>query len=432
MCRFGVSLIISGKMVAKPRSPKGRITTIYYGWWIVIACFLIGFYVAGVVFYSFTCFFEPIVADLGWSYTQVSLASSLRGLEMGLFAPIVGFLVDRHGSRKLMLSGAIIVSLGLILLSLSKSLAMFYGSFFLLALGAGGCTSVVLMVAVANWFRSNLGKALGITVSGFGAGGLFIPLTIWLINTYQWRTSLVILGLGMLLLGIPLSLVIRDKPEECGYIPDGEAVPREDTSLKLEDEGVETTLKEALANRSFWQIAIVEAIRMVTITAVIVHVMPYLSSTGMSRPNAGLVASAIPLMSLAGRFGFGWLGDLFDKRHLIATTLCLMAMGMAAFTYAEVRWVILPFLLLFPPAYGGAMTLRASIMREYFGRTTFGRTLGITMGLASIGGIIGPTLAGWTFDTFSSYHYIWLALCGLNIIAIPVILMARSSLALLK
>jgi len=419
-------------MAAKSHSPRVRTTTIYYGWWIVIACFFIGLYVGGTVFYSFTCFFEPIVDDFGWSYTQVSLAASFRGLEMGLFAPIVGFLVDRYGSKKLMLSGTIMAGIGLILLSMTKSLVMFYSSFLILALGAGGCTSVVLMVVVASWFRKNLGKALGITACGFGAGGLLVPLAVWLIATYQWRTSLLILGLGMFLLGIPLSLVIRDKPEKYDYLPDDEATPTEDANPKFEGKRAESTLKDALTNRSFWQITIVEAIRMMTVTAVIIHVMPYLNSTGMSRISAGLVASAIPLISIAGRFGFGWLSDIFDKRHLIATTLCLMAIGIAALNYAELRWTILPFLLLFSPAYGGAMTLRATIMREYFGRTTFGRTLGITMGLASIGGIIGPTLAGWTFDTFGTYHYAWLILFGLNIIAIPVILMARLSPALLE
>jgi MFS transporter, OFA family, oxalate/formate antiporter len=85
---------------------------VYYGWWIVIACFFMNLYVGGIVFFSFTAFFEPIQREFGWSYTQISLASSLRGLEMGIFAPVVGVLVDRLGSRKLLLFGSIIIGLG--------------------------------------------------------------------------------------------------------------------------------------------------------------------------------------------------------------------------------------------------------------------------------------------------------------------------------
>jgi OFA family oxalate/formate antiporter-like MFS transporter len=110
------------------------IKKIFYGWWIVLACSLIGLYVAGTVAFGFTAFFEPIREEFGWSYTQISLAASLRGLEMGIFAPLVGFLADRFGPRKLMLWGTITVGFGLILLSLTQSIAMFYGSFLLIAL----------------------------------------------------------------------------------------------------------------------------------------------------------------------------------------------------------------------------------------------------------------------------------------------------------
>ena len=115
----------------------------FYGWWIVLASFVIAFYVAGTVFYSFTVFFKPIVEELGWSYTQVSIGISLRGLEMGLLAPLIGFLVDRFGSRKLALFGVVTVGIGLILISQTQSLVTLYAAFLLLAQGAGSCTSVV-------------------------------------------------------------------------------------------------------------------------------------------------------------------------------------------------------------------------------------------------------------------------------------------------
>jgi MFS family permease len=126
--------------------------------------------------------------EFGWSHTQVSIAFSLRGLEMGILAPIMGFLVDRFGSRKLIFSGTFIVGFSLILLGLTNSLLMFYSAFIFLALGASGCASTVLMTAVAYWFRRNVGKAMGIVACGFGAGGILIPLIVWLIDLYQWRT----------------------------------------------------------------------------------------------------------------------------------------------------------------------------------------------------------------------------------------------------
>jgi MFS family permease len=399
------------------------IIRIFYGWWIVLACFFIGLYVGGVVFYGFTAFFEPIREEFGWSYTQISFAASLRGLEMGFIAPLVGFLVDRFGSRKLILYGTITVGIGLIFLSVTQSLAMFYGSFLLVAFGAGGCTVVVTMSTVANWFHKKVSIAMGVMASGIGVSGFFVPLIVWLIEVYGWRTTLIILGLGMWALGIPLSFVIRDRPEQYGYLPDGASSVEPIPKLEIQDRGMEIGFKEALKKRSFLYLCTAEAIRMIAVAAVIIHVMPYLGSEGVSRATAGIVAGAIPLFSIIGRFGFGWLGDVFDKKYVLVWTLFLMGLGMLAFCYVQVTGVVFLFLLLFAPGYGGGMVIRGAILREYFGRDSFGKMIGILMGFGSIGGIIGPTLAGWAFDTLGSYNTIWLVFCG--IIGLAIVLMLR-------
>lgn len=395
---------------------------IFYGWWIVLACFIIGLYVSGVIFYGLTAFFEPLIKEFGWSYTQISFAASLRGLEMGAFGPLMGFLVDRWSSRKLILSGVITVGFGLFLLSFTRSLAMFYAAFLLLAFGAGGCTNVVTMAVVANWFDRNVGKALGVMASGFGASGLLVPIIVWLIEGFHWRSTLIILGLGILVLGIPLSFVIRDKPEQYGYFPDGKlsSEPILQEQLWSRKDGI--SFKEVVKNRSFLFLNFTEAIRMMAVSAVVTHVMPYLSSVGISRSKACLVAAAIPLFSIIGRLALGWLGDIFEKRYVMALAFGLMGAGMLFFCYVQVEWVIFLFLLLFPPSFGGTMVLRGAILREYFGRDSLGKMLGIVMGSASIGGIIGPTLAGWVFDSIGSYHIIWIAFSGFTTMAIMLVL----------
>ena len=388
---------------------------VFYGWWIVVACFFLGLYKSSVVFYGFTAFMEPLVREFSWTYTQVSFAVSLRGLEMGIFNPLAGFLVDRFGSRKLILIGTFTVGLGLILLSFTQSLFMFYVSFLILAFGAGSCAGVVLMVAVANWFHKKVGLAFGLTASGIGASGLLLPIIVSLIEVYHWRTTLIILGIGMWLLGIPLSLVIRNRPEDYGYRPDGELPGNRPSNPEMEKPVSEIAFKEVLRERNFLYLNVAEFIRHILVAAVVLHVMPYLASIGISRMNAGLLAAGIPLFSIIGRFGFGWLGDLYNKRYVYAISFLLMGAGMLAFCYAEVGFFAFLFLLLFSPGFGGSMVLRGVIVREYFGRTDFGKIVGIIMGFGSIGGILGPTLAGWVFDTQGSYSSIWLIFGGLMI-----------------
>jgi len=129
------------------------------------------------------------------------------------------------------------------------------------------------------------------------------------------------------------------------------------------------------------------------------------------------------LVSIVGRLGFGWLGDLFDKRIVWATTFFLMSLGLFAFCYAQFFWVLVLFIVLFAPSFGGGMVVRVAMLHEYFGMASFGKLLGVVLGFGSIGGVIGPTLAGWVFDTMGSYSMAWY---GLSVIsALTIILIMR-------
>lgn len=389
-----------------------RLTDVYYGWWIVLACFIIGLYAGAIIFYGFTAFFDPLVAEFGWSYTEVSFAMSLRGVEMSILAPLVGFLVDRYGSRRPALWGVITIGVGFIALSFTRSIWMFYGCFILIAFGGGGCTAVVFMRVAANWFRKKLGLALGILTSGFGASGLLLPVIVWLIDDFGWRTAVVILGAGMWVIGIPLSFVIRNTPEEYGLSPDGGKAepPAPAQSGETKKETDEVSFRTALRERAFLFLALSEGIRMMAVGAVVTHIMPYLNVLHIPRTTAGLIAGGVTVLSIVGRFGLGWLSDFFDKRHIIAVSFGLMSLGMFALCLVDVWWILLLFLILFPTGYGGAITLRGTILREYFGLGAFGRLLGLVMGASAIGGMIGPTLAGFIFDTLGSYYAAWIAL----------------------
>jgi MFS family permease len=392
---------------------------------VVAACFVISLYVGGVIFFGFTAFFQPIRQELGWSYTQISLASSLRGMEMGFFAPLVGFVVSRYGPRRLLLAGMFTTGIGLVLLSRVQSLLGFYGTFLLIAFGAGGCTSVVTMTAVANWFHKNVGIALGIMASGFGASGLIVPLIVKLIDAWGWRTTLIALGAGAWLIGIPLSLVIRDKPATSERPPVSKArsLSKEAGAGKTERRGIR--LGEAVRNRSFLYLNLAEAIRLFSVTAVVVHIMPYLQNTGVEREVAGMIAASLPLISITGRFGFGWLSDHYPKRYVLGVTFVMTGAGLLAFCFVERTWMLLLFVLLFSPGFGGSMVLRGAILRDYFGKESFGKLLGVIMGSGSVGGILGPTLAGWAFDNVGSYRPVWAMLSALTFLSAGLALRIR-------
>ena len=396
---------------------------IFYGWWVVGASLLITLPMAGFVTFGFTAFFEPIVSEFGWSYTQISLASSFRGVEAGLLAPLIGLVVDRWGPRRLMFGGAFIIGLGLIFLSRINSLGMFYGAFVIMTIGTSACSPTVVMTAIANWFRRKVGMATAIAGCGFALGSLMVPVVVRLIDAFGWQTAIFILGVGMWIIGLPLSLLIRHKPEQYGYLPDGEqmsAVIHHGDAVPSPAYEVNISMKQALKSRALWHIGLALALMHLPLGAVILHVMPYLSSVGVSRLTASLVATATPLVSIIGRFISGWLGDKFDKKLVTTGFTPLICFGLLFFMYAssEAMWVLVPFIILFGIGWGGTGTLRAALLREYFGRRSFGAIFGLTMGMTAVGTVIGPLFAGWVFDNWGSYHVAWVVFTVFTVAAL--------------
>jgi MFS family permease len=232
----------------------------------------------------------------------------------------------------------------------------------------------------------------------------------------------------MWLLGIPLSLVVRERPEQLGLSAEGGLTESSTTTQGRPGFQKEAFIK-LIKTRSFLYLNAAETVRMMAVTAVVIHMMPYLSSLGIPRATSGAVAAALPLVSIAGRFGFGWWGDRLDKRIVMAITFFMMSGGAFVFCYVHSTGVLLLFLLLFAPGFGGSMVLRGAILQEYFGTASFGKMIGIVMGSASIGGIIGPTLAGWAFDTLGSYTLVWYGLCAISGAAIFLIMKMKPAVS---
>jgi len=395
---------------------------IFYGWWIVAASVAIAIYMAAVVFYGFTAFFQPMADDLGWSYTRISFGASLRGLESGLLAPFFGMLIDRWGPRRVVFFGVMILSFGMFLLSRSTTLLSFYTGFALIALGTGGCSMTALVTTVANWFKRRIGLASGIATCGFGLSGIMVPVIVKLIDVYQWRTAMALLALGALVLIAPLSLLFRHKPEQYGYLPDGDSPVSIDKSTKKKaGEAVVTIpeeqafgIRQALRSRLFWHIALAYVCYHICTAAVVTHVMPYLSSVGIARSTAGLVAMGVPLSSVAGRLGMGFIADRFEKKKLAMVGFVMMSLGLVCFQEVSqsVAWLLIPFLVLFCIGYGGNNTMRVAITRDIFGRGRYGSVFGLLMGIGTGGSFMGPPLAGWAFDTYGSYQYVWFVVAG--------------------
>jgi MFS family permease len=406
---------------------------IYYGWIIVVSLFVASMFNSGAVFYAFTAIIEPISQELSWSYAQISLAISLRGVEVSLLAPIVGAIVDRFGARRLMFIGMFFSVAGLFLLSQTYSLATYYGSFILITLGASTTSMTAITALLAQWFKRRIGFATGIIFSGFACGGLVLPAVTALIEAYDWRVAMMALGGGTFIIVLPFLFLVRNRSEsssikvreEFEIGATGDAVD----SYASHDEA-DASVSQALHSRAFWHIAVVFFIYAFANVAVATHIMPYLSSVAMSRETASLIAMLLSLISIAGRLGMGWLADHWQYRKVILLGLTLMMLGMVCFAMVTVQnYWLGPFLVVYALGFGGVSVLGPYILRVYFGRRRLGSIFGLVASISMIGGVIGPPLAGWFFDKTASYQTIWLIDAGALLLAIFVIATCPKPLA---
>ncbi|MFH1648101.1 MAG: MFS transporter [Chloroflexota bacterium] len=400
---------------------------VFYGWYVVGACLIIVLYTSGVVLYGFTSVFEPIAEEFEWSYAQISLAASLRGVEVGILAPLMGFMVDLWGPRRLVFGGSLIVLLGFYVLSLVNSIGMFYLAFAFISVGMSTCAGTVMVTAVMNWFRRRVGIATGIVVSGFGLGGLMVPLITWLIDTMTWRPAMQLLGIGMVVVVLPLSFVIRHKPEQYGYQPDGLPAPVNAADGRLTGPNpVETSVpvRQAVRGRPFWHLAIASLCHSTIVGVVVTHMMPFLSSIGMVRSVAAVFTLIVAVASIGGRLGLGWLGDVWDSQRVCAISFGLMTAGLLifGFTSQPIFWLIIPIVLTYSLGWGGSVTLRMALMRKYYGRHNFGVILGLISGIMMLGNISGAPIAGWVYDTWGSYQLAWLGLAAVALLGSILIL----------
>ncbi len=399
---------------------------VFYGWWIVIAGSISQGYTSGAFWQGFGAFFDPIVDQFGWSRATTSAAVSLQRTESGMVSPFVGWFIDRFGPRRVMLAGIVATGLGFIMLSRINSLWQFYLAFTIITLGLSFGTFLVITTTVANWFVSKRTRAMSIMSAGSAIGGLLVPALVWLIATTDWRTGLLAVGIGFWVMGIPVSLVMRSRPEDYNLLPDGTPsegawVAGDDTSRHAGRMEATYTTREAMRTRVFWQLVLAMGMGQLIISAT-VHQIPALASFGISRGVAGLVILGVSLMSLAGRIAAGWLGDSLDKRHFIAVSFSLQFIGTLIFAYTSSNWHLIGFIVFWGIGFGASIPVRFAMLADYFGRRSFGTIMGIMMTLSTLFGVIGPVFVGWMFDVRGNYREPFLIMAASIVVSIPLIL----------
>jgi MFS family permease len=416
------------------RSKEDTKKPIFYGWWIVIAGSISQGYTSGAFWQGFGAFFDPIVEQFGWSRATTSAAISLQRTESGAISPFVGYFVDKFGPRNVMIFGIVLTGLGFIMLSRINSLWQFYAAFVVITIGLSFGTFLIVTTAVANWFVTKRSKALSITMAGSGLGGMLVPVVVWLIATTDWRTGLVYIGIGFLIVGIPVAFVMRSRPEDYGLLPDGADPVESDAAGSSGDDGGKSgqakvttrpearfTARQALKTRTFWQLVAAMGASQLIISASIHHI-PAVTSFGMSREVGGLVILGVSLFSVVGRLGSGYIGDQMDKRKVIAFAFACQFLGTLVFAFSTTIWHLVIFVILWGLGFGASIPVRFALIADMFGRRHYGSVMGTMMTASTVFGVIGPVFVGWVFDLRGNYRDPFIIIAASVLISIPLIL----------
>jgi sugar phosphate permease len=398
---------------------------LFYGWYIVISGLVLAAFYSSIISYGWTAFVGPITATFGWSMAQVSLASSLRSLEVGVFNPMWGPIVDRVNPRTLMRFGVIMTSAGFLTLSQTRNLYMYYGGFMLVGMGSSLVTGILPLTVIARWFKRDMGKATGLFYMGTGIGGVSVTLIVFLIDRLGWSTTLLYGGIGFLLIGLTASFVMRGKPEDMGLVADGKVATTESEKKRNARTDFGTTTKQALKSRAFWHLAFVTMFQNSTSSTVMFYAIPYLTSLGMERTIAGSVVSLYTFISLFGRIPAGMLSDVMRRSYVVTISVVLQLTGLILYWtmgQGSPYWLIIVFAVPYGLGVAGVAPLRGPVQAEYFGTKNFGSIYGLMSLFLAIANVSAPPLAGWLYDNYHDYKIWWSSLIVFGVLALGVIL----------
>jgi sugar phosphate permease len=334
--------------------PRGHV---FYGWWIVAASGGVQ-WLAGVLWMqSYGAYMVYLLDDFGWSKALVAGAFALTRIESGILGPLQGWLVDRFGPRLILTIGTVMFGVGFMLFSLVDSIVTFYLCFLLIALGSSLGGFATLMVSIVSWFNRHRAKAIAMSQLGFSIGGLSVPLVILLLEAFGWRITAMMSGVAVLVIGLPLVQVVRHRPEDHGELPDGEppvSSARDSSGMAAAGPAIrDFTAREAMRTRAFWLISVGHALALLTVSAVMVHLIAHLTE-GMdySMAQAGGVVALLTGFQMLGQLSGGYLGDRFNKRLICVVCMVAHAAGLLLVTFAGSFLMVLCFTILHGLAWG--------------------------------------------------------------------------------
>lgn len=410
------------------RSLSDFYSRIFYGWRMIGLVSLIRVVGGGLHQFGFTVFFLPISQDLDISRAATSLAFSLSRAQGAVIAPLVGYFIDRHGPRPILVVAVFLAGVGYILLSWVTNYTNFmivYLGVICLAFIAGFVHSP--MVVANSWFIRSRARAMTVVSSAVPIGGALIsPLLALGVASIGWRWAAFASGCIFLVVCLPLSFRLKGSPESMGLLPDGDvesadAGVRPSTDTRSSDSNENFTSSQAIKTSAFWLLVVAMTLRVTCYSAATVHFVPFMVWKGMSEGVAASMLGAFAFINLLSHFVLGWIADRVNKPKLLATCHLLPALSLPPLLFGAGYWQLWFFTAAFTLLDASFPIVWATV-GDFFGRRNFATIRGSMSFFYSWGSFVGPVMAGIIYDRTESYALVLWIFLGLLTTATALVL----------
>jgi len=368
--------------------------------------FLSLFSIVGIAFYGLPFFYDFWVQDFGWSRATVISGNAFGKVFIGMFAFFAGWVIDRFGPRRVMLSGIIMGGIALIGLSRVTALWQYYFFYLFYALGYMCGGPLPNQVLISRWFTGSRGKAMGIAYLGIGIGGMLVPQIAKKLNMeFGWQQALMMLGILMIIIAFPMVWFVKDNPEG-------------KTELLKQDEP-KISLNTILKGWPFYLLLIGSMCSIGAVSGTIQNLKLFFSfDLKYPQEQSANILSIILAASIAGRLLMGWMADRIQKKYVMILIYTLVAASIPLLFLAKTTGVIYVFAFIFGIGLGGDYMIIPLMAAELFGVKVLGRIMGIILTFDGLAEAFSPMLVGWLRDRGGSYTGGFAALMALGVIGI--------------
>ena len=385
---------------------------VFYGWWVFLSSALVMMVGFALSAYALPVFYPELVNTFHWPRVSVAFGGSLKTLLVGLVAPINGWIIDKKGTRAILLAGVITLGIAYPFLSGINSLWQYYLICIFLGLGGSWTHHVPNQMLVANWFVKRRGLMIGTLATLAGFGNTLIPLvSAVLIKNVGWRQALLFLPVLLIAPLLAIIFIVKNRPEDMGMHPDGalesaQVVPQlhRFSSHRVEG-GLDGTI---FRTKGFWLLAGIFLFSAWAQFSIWQHLVLFARDKGFTPTVAASLLSMFLAGSTVGRFLGGPLCDKISADYTALMAIVITGISLAALVAAQSSLIIYASVFCFGLSEGTTVTSRPLLIFQHYGAAGVGKLYGGATAMMTTGAFVGPIISGYIHDKTGSYQLAFL------------------------